>query len=107
MNTYEEPTRIRVLEEDWIHVKLRSVLNYGESAQMLGGDMIASLVAGPLEQPLTIPDGPLKHRAVWICLPREARAAVDKVRKANPDASWSRLLHAAVLKDKQENHLTA
>lgn len=102
MNAYEEPTRIHVLEDDWKHVKLSAVLSDGHTAQTLGGDLIARLVAEPLKLPLEGPDGPISRRAVWIRLPRAARAAVDQVRKAQPDASWSRLLHAAVLKDKGE-----
>ena len=101
MTAYEEPTRVQIYEEDWEHVKIASALSRGTPAQNMGGDMIAALVAEPLEQPLTNPTGPVKRRAVWIRLPVAAREAVDKIREEDPDATWSRLLHAAVLKDQQ------
>lgn len=101
MTAYEDPIRIQILEDDWEHVKIASATSRGTSAQKLGGNMIAALVAEPLTQPLTNPSGPVKRRAVWIRLPVSSREAVDKIRKQDANATWSRLLHAAVLKDKQ------
>lgn len=101
MNAYEESTRIQIFEDDWEYVKIASAISRGTPAQNMGGDLIAALVAEPLEQPLPNPSGPVERRAVWIRLPVAAREAVDEIRKEDPNAAWCRLLHAAVLKDKQ------
>jgi len=101
LTAYEEPIRIQIHEDDWEHVKIASVLSRGTTAQKLGGDLIAALVAEPIEQPLTNPSGPAKRRAVWIRLPVDARETVDRIRRQDPSATWSRSMHSAVLKDKQ------
>lgn len=101
MNVYEEPTRIQIYDDDWEHVKIASAVSRGTPAQKMAGDMIAALVTEPLGQPLANASGPAKRRAVWIRLPVAAREVVDEIRRKDPNATWSRLLHAAVLKDKQ------
>lgn len=94
-----ELLRMQVCDSDWKTVKVTAA-KQGTAAQRVAGAVLAQVLersdADIVQQTSNhLPCGPNTRRSVWVAVPRDASAELDRLRDRT-GMSWARLLRIAL-----------